>query len=918
MKRQISILACLLMIVAMVFAIASCTKPEDPHVHEYVSEVTKEATCTENGELTYACSCGDTYVDEIQAKGHTPGVLPAVEPTCTTAGKTEGYGCTVCGLATTPQSELAPLGHELGAPATCTTAQVCARECGKVFVEALGHKEVAPTCTENGYCSVCDVELKDALGHTEVAATCTEVAYCSVCTVELAPALGHSLEYACLSGFCTTCEMEWVEATAEHEYFYACDTNCMNCYEFTNWEASHTMVFVEAKEPTCTELGNIEYWNCTDCNGCWDNEYAMGVPYNQMMVKLWMVDHEYRYACDAHCMNCYQLTNEEAAHTLNHVAPVAPTCTENGNIEYWTCSDCGGCWDNDQATGMPLNRFMVVVPATGHSYFYECDPVCMVCYEYTNEEAAHSLDYYAAVAPTCTKNGNVEYWQCEFCGTCWDNENMTGMPLNGKMVIVPALGHEYAFDCDPVCIVCHEISNPDAEHDVVHVAAKNPTCTDDGAVEHWYCSYCDLRWIDEDCTTTTSKNSVTIPNLGGHKGYEYDRKCDVCNLYILPEVGEAFKLGLYQATLKKTLYITGEMSGYYYATTTNPYQSPDVFIEEANGGFYMYFMKGTTKTYLYVQMSTSNGETYYNVKFGSTKDVWTFDETLGLFKTVESGSTQYLGTYSDFETFSASAISYISASNVGVSQFPARPEILAPHDCVPTEATCSKAPVCTICGAVVGEKLPHTPGEEATCTTAQVCTVCNAVVTAKLGHTTDDGECERCGETIVKPKNETFKADFNTVSANSSYTSRKTTSGWTGVNCAVAGGGTSDSNPNFKVLGDSSNRGFTMNGNTTAKGKITSPTLNNGISALTFNYANLFSESKGVDITINIKQNGTVVATKRVDNDSVTQLKAYTVTWNDLDVKGDFVIEIVNNSPTNSTSNKDRVCIFNLEWTTNK
>ena len=124
MKRQISLLACLLVLVAVIFAMASCVQPEANHVHNYVGEVTKEATCTENGVITYTCSCEETYYDEIQAKGHTPGVLPAVEPTCSTEGKTEGYGCTTCGVATVPQSLIAPLGHELGVPATCTTAQV--------------------------------------------------------------------------------------------------------------------------------------------------------------------------------------------------------------------------------------------------------------------------------------------------------------------------------------------------------------------------------------------------------------------------------------------------------------------------------------------------------------------------------------------------------------------------------------------------------------------------------------------------------------------------------------------------------------------------------------------------------------------------------------------------------------------------
>lgn len=40
------------------------------HKHNYVETITKEPTCTEKGEKTYTCDCGDTYTEEIPAKGH--------------------------------------------------------------------------------------------------------------------------------------------------------------------------------------------------------------------------------------------------------------------------------------------------------------------------------------------------------------------------------------------------------------------------------------------------------------------------------------------------------------------------------------------------------------------------------------------------------------------------------------------------------------------------------------------------------------------------------------------------------------------------------------------------------------------------------------------------------------------------------
>lgn len=46
---------------------------DEPHVHHYESAVTKESTCTADGEMSYSCTCGDSYVDAISAVGHNWG-----------------------------------------------------------------------------------------------------------------------------------------------------------------------------------------------------------------------------------------------------------------------------------------------------------------------------------------------------------------------------------------------------------------------------------------------------------------------------------------------------------------------------------------------------------------------------------------------------------------------------------------------------------------------------------------------------------------------------------------------------------------------------------------------------------------------------------------------------------------------------
>ena len=84
---------------------------------------------------------------------------------------------------------------------------------------------------------------------------------------------------------------------------------------------------------------------------------------------------------------------------------------------------------------------------------------------------------------------------------------------------------------------------------------------------------------------------------------------------------------------------------------------------------------------------------------------------------------------------------------------------------------------------------------------------------------------------------------------------------------------------------------------------------------MSFDYAYVYTEGKKCQLTINIKQNGAVVATDVLTNDAMTKNTKYTYT-HAFNVSGDFVIEIVNDCPSsNDAGNKDRTAIWNLTWT---
>jgi hypothetical protein len=73
-----------------------------------------------------------------------------------------------------------------------------------------------------------------------------------------------------------------------------------------------------------------------------------------------------------------------------------------------------------------------------------------------------------------------------------------------------------------------------------------------------------------------------------------------------PEVGKAYIFGMVQGNLEnKIYYLAGGMNGYYMETTTDAASALKVYIEETEGGYYLYCYEGEVKTYINCVVSFS-------------------------------------------------------------------------------------------------------------------------------------------------------------------------------------------------------------------------------------------------------------------------------------------------------------------------
>ena len=251
-----------------------------------------------------------------------------------------------------------------------------------------------------------------------------------------------------------------------------------------------TLTKVPAKPATCTEDGNIEYYQCSDptCGKLYKD--AAGT---QEITKADIVI--------------------KAGHTDLKLYPAKePTCDRDGCVAYWFCTGCHNYYfDNNGAVGEKTTVEKVAIPATGHKWvlvvggYEEGAPNhtirCSVCDQKKDE--AHA-DRPGDVRDDVWQHDGTNHWNVYGCGTIMNKAAHTwneGVVTKGatctepgektftcnvckatKTETINATGHKYEWKHDETnhwqeCSVCHDIIDK-AEHTYAsHKCEDTATCT---------------------------------------------------------------------------------------------------------------------------------------------------------------------------------------------------------------------------------------------------------------------------------------------------------------------------------------------------------------------------------------------------------------------------------------------------------
>ena len=536
--------------------------------HTLTTVPAKDATCTEDGNKAYwTCSaCGTWFLDESgenEITDHNSVVIPATGHTADATGwhgddTDHWHVCTTCGE--TFDKEAHSGGH-----ATCSkkaTCEVCGleygsttdhdyqwqhdntehwkacKDCGAVDENTRANHtfgswvtEKDSTCTETGTqkhtCAACDYSetgVIDKKAHTpehhdRVEPTCTTMG---------------SIEY----WQCSVCGKKFSNADCTVE---------VTDSEIALEKVSHKLTKTEAKAPTCTKAGNIEYWTCSVCKKLFSdsegkNEITTAsvvIPatghtaddsgWNSNGTDHWHVCTTCNAVLDkaAHsggaatcqakaiCDICKAEYGEKADHTF---------VSKHDDTQHWKeCSACGAPDPDSPKTNHIFGEWEIVTDSSCTETGTK-KRTCTACdYSETGviEKKAHTADHHDRVEPTCTTMGSIEYWQCSVCGKKFSDAACTTEVTDVTLTKLPhSAGTAWEKDAAyhwHLCVNCGSEVMDKAAHTYGDWVTVTEATETEAGLRKRTCSVCGYEQTEE---ISMLRFTVTVRNGSGSGEYK--------------------------------------------------------------------------------------------------------------------------------------------------------------------------------------------------------------------------------------------------------------------------------------------------------------------------------------------------------------------------------------------------------------
>lgn len=385
--------------------------PEPQHTHSYVAKVTKNATCTEDGIRTYTCSCGDSYTEKIVATGHSIS-----NGVCSKCGYVENeeehfhqYTETItkqatcmdngiitytCSCKDSYTKEIPATGHNYVTTvvaSTCDTkgytlhkCKTCNTEYKTDYKDELGHKWnegtriLTETCNEQGLiqyqCTVCKK-------YNDVTIPTLEHQLSDWLIFEFCGDVGEKYQRCNVCG--KTFNKTILPPTGKHRILS--DGSCAECDYYNPDEATHYHNYIEtiSRNATCAEEGEILY-SC-QCG----NYYTKSIAKLTHQKSDWITDMEATCynagSMHKECNVCHEvLEKQEIAqkkHSYWRVNTVESTCITHGYNEL-ACSNCGDLkYEERELVDHIYGNFVETLKPADFYTFGTAKMVCSVCKE---------------------------------------------------------------------------------------------------------------------------------------------------------------------------------------------------------------------------------------------------------------------------------------------------------------------------------------------------------------------------------------------------------------------------------------------------------------------------------------------------------------------------------------------------------